>query len=121
MDTLTTIHVLAQVQRELDAEVKEQNEITNMDILNRIKDVHGVIGRVEANVNKQLDAVFALEAKADELAVKATAPKVAALETLTSHLTEVVNALEGNLGPLVDGANQSTPSDGQSTENPPKA
>ena len=69
------------------------------------------------SLEAKLEKVFELEKKADDLSDRATAPKIAQLDTINAHLTEVVNALEGNGGPPLSG-NPSTPSAGQSTENP---
>lgn len=121
MDASTEALILAQVEREVDAQVREENrKVADMDILKRIADAHGVIDRVTANVDAKLETVFALEKKAEDLSNRATAPKIAQLDTINAHLTEVVNALEGNGGPPLDGEKQSTPSDGASAENPTK-
>jgi hypothetical protein len=88
-----------------------------MDILAKIAAANGVVERVTANIDGKLEKVFDLERKADDLAVKATAPKIAQLDTITAHLTEVVRALEGNGLPA--GESQSTQSGG-SAENPTK-
>jgi hypothetical protein len=98
--------------------VERTNKEINMDILARINAAHGVLDRVTANIDGKLEKVFELEKKAGDLADKATAPKIAQLDTINAHLTEVVNALEGNGGPL-PGESQSTQSGG-SAENPTK-
>jgi hypothetical protein len=94
------------------------DRIGDMDILSKIKAAKGAVDRVTANVDKKLETVFALEQKADDLSNKATAPAIRQLDSINSELTEIVNALEGNGGPPLDGDSQSTPSDGQSTERP---
>jgi hypothetical protein len=125
MDSRTAEWLALNVELELYQELLDLNMVdrtTNMadiqGLLGRIKNVHGVLDRVVDNVEGKLKVVDELEDKTDKLAVKATAPAIRGLDSVISELTEVVNALEGNGGPPLDGENQSTPSDGQSVENP---
>lgn len=114
----TQSHILGQVELALAYEVLDLNMGLDMEIVSRIKNARGVVDRVSANIDSKLEVVFGLEKKADELAIKATAPAIRNLDTITAELTEMVNALEGNGGPPLDGERASTPSAGQSTERP---
>ena len=117
MEPDTAGRILSLLGYELGLHVSQYNREIRMDILAKINAAHGVLDRVTAKIDGKLEKVFELEKKADDLSDRATAPKIAQLDTINAHLTEVVNALEGNGGPPLSG-NPSTPSDGQSTENP---
>jgi len=117
MDSRTSNYIHHQLGLELGWYVAHWNaQVAEMDILNRIKAAKGAVDRVTANVDKKLETVFALEAKADDLSNKATAPAIRQLDSINSELTEIVSALEGNRGPSgpLPGDSPSTPSDGQS-------
>jgi hypothetical protein len=115
MDKRTRDYIDGEIAVQLEQELLDWN----MDIVSKIKNARGVVDRVSANIDSKLEVVFGLEKKADELAIKATAPAIRNLDTIAAELTEMVNALEGNGGPPLGSSEKaSTPSDGPSTENP---
>lgn len=120
LDTNEQILILAQVERELDAEVREQNKMSKAR--DAIRSMRGAVGRVTDGILQAKDEIDAAEREAMELTESAKGAQFKELGAIKGELREIINDLKDvsngpPAGPL-SGSESPSMSSGGSTENP---
>lgn len=108
------ILLLTQIGWELDAEVKEQNQMSRLTDM--VRDLRGSRDRVANEVGQAVDEVKHLERQVGDLAKAAAAPQLKELNQVKAELQEAINELAEltNGGPPLDGSPTPSASSSQS-------
>jgi HAMP domain-containing protein len=117
LEPVEQILILAQVERELDAQVREEN--TKMSrVTDKLRQARGALNRASTEVEGIADEIVGLETSVKDLAKSATAPVFAEMGAIKKELNEMVNELKDftNGGPPLDSS--STSSGGPAVDRP---